>query len=788
MINNVATFSNIFNGGKYRYGLCEHIDPTGDKDTTEKKDRKDILERLQSHLNGTALIGRSPVDEDTHLVSWCAIDIDKKIPPKDFCSTIFKNLGTQYFCFQTVNKGWRVVEFFDEPIDVELGHERAKQIEQRIEKELLIKCDTGATVPTVPDSTNPKAVGRWIYLPYSKFNNSNDVLFTPDGRPLDFNKFAFRYKYRNHPIVVACVGMLGQPKDSKLTQGSRAKALYNVALYLKHFNVQLDLEELNNHFENPLPYDRFKKEKNHVEKSILKDNYDEQYYLNGQSKWISEICGVRPYVDAKGFSAITSAIVDKHYYVQSRTDFFEKETREFKSKEQINDWWRHEIDKKKGSMSDQLLKESKLEKVRSYFTHAGFAEGVVQIKDGDIKGLPQGTYLNVYEPSTAVAAKGDITRVDEYYRWLLGDNNWDIIKMILAFMLNAKEEIKHNGIKIQWFTIIHSKIQGAGKKLFAQLCQSIFGYRNVKPNVKFSQMTGTHSTIIEGAQLIFLNEVVLQKNTAKTKELSNEFKDLITEDNLIINPKNKPQIEIPNVCNFFVFSNSDTPLFIEDEDRRAFVINIKRTKEEVKQKLETEGYKWDILNAVKDPSAFMWHLQNEITYDRNIFFTDAPITKDKEELIENNKDDIEALLSLAYENEEFPFGNYKKVSAEGTPYESVVFDYKYNGLIHPLKLWQILRKHEDYKGVFFNKMDIEKFIKERAIVWPNGQLTRQAKSRTGKKLRLYILHAKEFISGRLGTEDYKEMYNLDMTETELYDCYHNLGITNVTDDDEGSNY
>ena len=69
-------------------------------------------------------------------------------------------------------------------------------------------------------------------------------------------------------------------------------------------------------------------------------------------------------------------------------------------------------------------------------------------------------------------------------------------------------------------------------------------------------MIGTHSTIIEGKQLIFLNEVVLQKNTAKTKELSNEFKDLITEDNLIINPKNKPQIEYPiyviSLCSLIV--------------------------------------------------------------------------------------------------------------------------------------------------------------------------------------------------------------------------------------------
>ena len=134
-------------------------------------------------------------------------------------------------------------------------------------------------------------------------------------------------------------------------------------------------------------------------------------------------------------------------------------------------------------------------------------------------------------------------------------------------MLNAKIEKDHNGIKIQWYLIIHAVIEGVGKKLFSLICQSLFGEKNVNPNVKFSQMIGTHSTIIEGKQLIFLNEVVLQKNTAKTKELSNEFKDLITEDNLIINPKNKPQIEIPNLCNFFVFSNSKTPIHISEQDR-----------------------------------------------------------------------------------------------------------------------------------------------------------------------------------------------------------------------------
>ena len=145
-------------------------------------------------------------------------------------------------------------------------------------------------------------------------------------------------------------------------------------------------------------------------------------------------------------------------------------------------------------------------------------------------------------------------------------------------MLRAKEETKHNGIKIQWFVIIHSPTQGAGKGLLAQLCQTLFGHRNVKIDVKFKHITNTHSTIVEGAQLIFINELVLSNNTGDQKELSEEFKSLITEPNLIINPKNKPQIEIPNLCNFFVLSNSEKPLYISEEDRRAFVVNIKHTK------------------------------------------------------------------------------------------------------------------------------------------------------------------------------------------------------------------
>ena len=740
LMNNAETFLKIFNGATTKYGYCyQHNPVTEEKLTTEKTG----MIPIEDHLNGKKLCGRSPLIEETNEVEWIGIDIDKKIKPSVFCPTIWKLLGWMYFPFQTPNKKWRLIEFLDEPMDVEEASERAKELEARIEKELLIKCDGNATVPTVPGE--PGKVGRWLYLPY---HYEHDKLYTPDGRPLSLKQFFFRHKYRKHLPVVASVGALSGAEG-----GGRNKAFLTVQLYKTLYDCDVTLEELNKVLDEPLDQQQLQNYIKGVERSVAKDKMDEQYYLNAQRKWIKEICQVEPCLDAKGFSAITDSVLNNHYYVQSRTDFYEVETQTFKSKEQINDWWRHEV--KKGSMSDQLLKDTKLTKLRSYFTHAGFDPGIAHINNGDIKGLPAGTYLNIYEDPQIEAIQGNVDRLNEYYSWLLGEDNWNIIKQVLAFMLNAKTERLHYGIKIQWYVIIHSVVEGVGKKLFSLICQSLFGPKNVSPNVKFSQMIGTHSTIVEGKQLIFLNEVVLQKNTAKTKELSNEFKDLITEDNLVINPKNKPQIEIPNLCNFFVFSNSKTPIHIGEYDRRSFVIHIKRPKDQVVQMLQNENYKKDILETIKNPSHFKWHLLNEVTYDREMFFRDAPTTADKELLIEANKDDFYVMMEDAFDNEEFPFASHNEIKEYG---DSLYWHY--NGTIHKVDCFRAMKKSELFKNVYFTMADLENFLKEKATKWPNGELTKQAKnSKDGRKKRLYLMHIKEVRDG---------LYNSDLSETELW--------------------
>jgi len=70
----------------------------------------------------------------------------------------------------TKNRKWRVIEFLDEPMDVQLAHKRAKELQKRIENELGIETDQKSTAPTEPSSDG--AVGRWFFLPYG---NGYDV-------------------------------------------------------------------------------------------------------------------------------------------------------------------------------------------------------------------------------------------------------------------------------------------------------------------------------------------------------------------------------------------------------------------------------------------------------------------------------------------------------------------------------------------------------------------------------------------------------------------------------------
>ena len=103
-----------------------------------------------------------------------------------------------------------------------------------------------------------------------------------------------------------------------------------------------------------------------------------------------------------------------------------------------------------------------------------------------------------------------------------------------------------------------------------------------------------------------------------------------------------------------------------------------------------------------------------------MFFKDAPLTADKEVLIETNKDDFYTMMEEAFENEEFPFDNYRETKTIGMNNETIV-EYSYNGYIHKIDCFRTMKKSALFKDVYFTMADLENFLKENV---PNGQMER----------------------------------------------------------------
>jgi len=712
-----------FEGDKLHRGRLWSIDIDGKKNGSLETKPFDWEQHFKGDEDVQNIQGLSPVNLDTGTVKWLGLDVDLKIAPTEFCGNVFSQLGPQYFCFLTTGNKWRVVEFFDEPMDVDVASKRAKELEARMEKVVGYECDKGHTLPQ-SYNVKEKKPGGWWYLPYC---TKDTVGYSPGGIPLSKSQIEYRLNYKHLPLVVASIGM---------KEIGRHKSLLAVALCNEHLEANVDLKELNKNFEDKLTEDhKLDNDIKHVEKQQKKEAYDKKYLLNATPKWCEEICGVRPHLDAKGFSAITKTLADDYLYVRSRKSFYESSTFEFVDGDQMNDYWLH-INKR---ITKALLETASFNKVKKYLTHPGLDEGVVFIPEGLIPGVEEGEYLNIYKPSGVEAIKGDVTRFNKYYEILCGKESWQVVKQYIAFMLRAREEIEKKGIKIQWFIIFHSLTHGLGKGLLAQIMQSLFGVRNVRPNVAFKSLTNTHSTLIEGAQLIVLNEVVLTNSTGDQKEMSEEFKNLITDPNLIINPKNKPPIEIPNQCNFWVLSNSLKPLFLTEQDRRAFVINMKTTKEEAKDLLINQDYKKDIVAVLKNPSALKWHLLNEVKYDREMFFEDAPMNKDKEAMIQANRTEFEKKMDMAREERGFPFGNYTMVNHKE---EQIGERYIYKGIFNIKHLLRNLETHPEFKKggkMYYGIDEVTDYVKSICTPFPNGENTKQMELSSGTRPRGYLI-------------------------------------------------
>jgi hypothetical protein len=95
-----------------------------------------------------------------------------------------------------------------------------------------------------------------------------------------------------------------------------------------------------------------------------------------------------------------------------------------------------------------------------------------------------------------------------------------------------------------------------------------------------------------------------------------------------------------------------------------------------------------------------------------------------------------------------------------------LFTWHYRGMLNKLKLRQMLKQSEDFKGVFISLNDIDIVLKKLSTKWPNGEWTKQIVLASGKRIRVYCTHPLSFEGD----------YITELTEGELGELYENTDM------------
>jgi hypothetical protein len=350
-----------------------------------------------------------------------------------------------------------------------------------------------------------------------------------------------------------------------------------------------------------------------------------------------------------------------------------------------------------------------------------------------------------------------------------------------------------------WCPVFVSQ-EGGGKGLLASLLEAMLGDNNVDTNCSVDMLTNIHSTVIEGKQLLVLNEVDSDSGNKDRKINTNKLKPYITDHTININPKNKPIIKIPNFCNFWINSNLENCLHLRNDTRRYLVIKIKHSQEEVKKKLEEGGLVDKMVEAIHGEGAshLKYHFEKIVKIpNEKMFFSHAPRTADLEEMIQDNRPTIHRMLDEALEAGTWPFETFDyfwTVHQPTTPYSTdektdittenfPTYSSKtqFTGMVVAKELYHLLNQDVEFKKEYITLDLIIDWCKEKSIKWPNGETTKQIIVHFYehvRKPRTYLIKDRSIPLVKEQPEHKTKLSR--MTEGELGECFGTFNYTHMT--------
>lgn len=248
-------------------------------------------------------------------------------------------------------------------------------------------------------------------------------------------------------------------------------------------------------------------------------------------------------------------------------------------------------------------------------------------------GQPHLTEFNEYNqwPGWGVKpVKGDIGPWLELTKYLFNNMERDALDYFYDW---CAYPLQNPGTKMFVAVVIHGVFQGTGKTLVGYTLGEIYG-KNYK-EIKDDDLEESYWA--ESKQFILGDEVSGKDN----RQYQNTLKRLITQRTIDINIKYVPQYMLPNCMNFLFTSQHNDSFFMEDSDRRYYVVEVQDPP------LTDEFYrKYDRWLWHEGGASYLMHalLARKISKSFNPT-SPAPKTAAKERMIHATKGDLAAWVA-----------------------------------------------------------------------------------------------------------------------------------------------
>ncbi len=243
--------------------------------------------------------------------------------------------------------------------------------------------------------------------------------------------------------------------------------------------------------------------------------------------------------------------------------------------------------------------------------------------------ITQQDEINLWQGWGCEPAVGDMKPFFDLLNHLTNGDQ-DIIAYLIMWIAYP---VQNPGCKLMVVVVIWSRLQGVGKSLLAEIIAGIYGDNST--TITTEELEDKFNGWLRGKQFIVGEEIA----GADKRKFADMLKQLITGSKILINEKFQPRIELKNTVNFLFLSNLAAPVYVEEADRRYYVIHACEER-------QTEEFYKDVWSWYENggKAALLYHLKHKVDLASFNPHAPAPRTSDKDHVIELGRSSVERCL------------------------------------------------------------------------------------------------------------------------------------------------